>query len=109
MVNPEGKGMRCATTGYGNVIAISAAQSTHDRCVEKMRKIGYVKIPEVHVGISPDWKTNPPLYQICKGPAQEIGVRAGDQILQRAFTRRLCGGWSVRESRALCFSFRLLD
>ena len=42
MVNPEGKGMRCATTGYGNVIAISAAQSTHDRCIEKMRKIGYV-------------------------------------------------------------------
>ena len=35
------------------------AQSTRDRCVKKMRKIGYVKIPEVHVGISPDWKTNP--------------------------------------------------
>jgi hypothetical protein len=80
--------MRCATTGYGNVIAMSAAQSTHDRCVKKMRKIGYVKIPEVHVGISPDWKTNPPLYQICEGSAQEIGVRAGDKILQKTFTRR---------------------
>jgi hypothetical protein len=40
MVNSEGKGMRCATTGCGNVIAMSAGQSTHDRCVEDMRKIG---------------------------------------------------------------------
>jgi len=84
----------------------SAAQSTHDRCVKKMRKIGYVKIPEVHVGISPDWKTNPPLYQICEGSAQEIGVRAGDQILQRAFTRRWCGAWSVRKAGHCAF---LLD
>jgi hypothetical protein len=31
-----------------------------------MRKIGYVKIPEVHVGISPDWKPTRLLSNLMK-------------------------------------------
>lgn len=82
MVNLERKEMRCTTTGYGNVIAMSAAEFTYDRCVEKMRMIGHVKIPEVHIRISPDWKTNPASFKSVKDRRRKSAC-AGDQILQK--------------------------
>ena len=67
MVNPESKGVRYDGEREYHC---DVRSGVHVRPLRReKRKIGHVKIPEVHVGISPDWKTNPPLYQICKGPA----------------------------------------
>jgi hypothetical protein len=106
MVNPEGKGMRCATTGYGNVIAMSTVQSTH---VPLRRENEKDRVREDPGGSRRNFaglETNPSLIKSDEGPAQEIGARAGDQILQRAFTRRWCGAWSVRKAGHCAF---LLD
>lgn len=74
-----------STTGYGyglaGAIAIGTAQQSHDRCVEDMRKIGYVKIPDGIVGISLENGTKPPLIKAVADPVRTAGVRQGDALL----------------------------
>ena len=65
MVNSEGKGMRCATTGYGNVIAMSAGQSTHDRCVEDSEKDWVREDPGGSRRNFAGLENQPASYQIC--------------------------------------------
>ena len=85
LMNSQGQGYRCATTGYGygiaGAIAMSAAQSTHDRCVEDMERLGFVRFPEIRVGILSEWKETPPIIKTVEGPAQQAGLRAGDQMI----------------------------
>jgi S1-C subfamily serine protease len=85
LVNSQGQAMRCATTGYGygiaGAIAISTAGQSHDRCVQDLHKIGYIKIPDVRVGLKSDWKLTPPVVMAVEGPAEQIGLKPGDQIL----------------------------
>ena|SRR5690348_11056903 len=84
MVNREGKGVRCATTGYGygvaGAIAMSAAQQSHNSCVSDYGKLGYVKIPDTAVGINVEWN-GPMIVKEVKDPAKTVGIQTGDEVL----------------------------
>lgn len=85
LVNSHGQAMRCATTGYGygiaGAIAMSTAEQSHDRCVGDMQKIGYIRIPDVRVGLKSDRKLTPPVVTAVDGPAEQVGLLPGDKLL----------------------------
>src|SRR5688572_26021690 len=82
LVNREGKVMRCASYGYGNVPAIAVAGQMHSRCVSDAQRIGFIPLPDVTTGINLDIKTDPLRVIEVSGPAQAAGVRVGDLLLE---------------------------
>ena len=80
MVNREGQGMRCASTGWGTG-GVLAATASHSSCVSDFNKLGYVKLPDVWLGVTPtDWK-GPVIAKEVEGPAMTAGIQVSDQFL----------------------------
>jgi membrane-associated protease RseP (regulator of RpoE activity) len=84
LVNREGKVMRCAAMGYGNLVAIGIADQMHSRCVEDARIVGFVPIPMATLGFHGDMKNNNPMrvIEVNGQNAQAAGLRVGDVILE---------------------------
>jgi predicted metalloprotease with PDZ domain len=61
-------------------IAMSSAQNTHDKCVSDMERIGYVRLPEVKIGIMVSFDTQPFVIKEVVAPAADAGVKAGDRF-----------------------------
>lgn len=79
LVNQDGNGYRCATTGWGWG-GIMAAEAGHSSCVKDYQRLGYVKLPETTIGTQGGW--NKP-YVVTKvfGPAEAVGIKPGDEIV----------------------------
>ena len=86
MVNRDGQVMRCATTGYGygiaGAIAMTAAQSSHNRCVKDAETLGYVPIPPVTLGFQADLKTKPMRVTQTAANAESAGMKVGDLLME---------------------------
>lgn len=86
LINREGKGVRCATTGYGygiaGAIAITAAQSTHDQCVRDFESVGFVRVPRARLGTYWDMKSPTMRIEKIEDNAKQGGVLVGDELLE---------------------------
>jgi membrane-associated protease RseP (regulator of RpoE activity) len=87
LVNREGKVMRCASTGYGygiaGAIAMSTAEATHSRCVSDMKRLGFIELPNVSIGVYWQQGILPPTVASIKSnsPAEKAGIKVADQII----------------------------
>jgi len=82
IVNREGKILRCASTGYGNAIAIGTAQQIHDSCVNDARQIGFIPLPRAGIGFHYDAKSKPLAIGEVNPNAYAAGIREGDLLLE---------------------------
>ena len=82
MVNRDGKVLRCSSYGYGNLVAIGAAEGIHSSCVRDARMVGFEPIPPVTTGINYDPKSMPVRVTQVAGPAQAAGVKVGDIVVE---------------------------
>jgi membrane-associated protease RseP (regulator of RpoE activity) len=88
LVNRQGKVVRCAATGYGygiaGAIAIGTAEASHSKCVSDMRRVGFVRLPNVSMGVEWDRvKKSPLTISEVKpaSPAERAGLKPGDQVV----------------------------
>jgi S1-C subfamily serine protease len=84
LVNPDGKVARCPHGwGWGlpGAIGIGEAQEVRDQCVMDMERNGFVRLPNVNVGINPDYKADPPVIRDVKEPAKSAGINDSDLLL----------------------------
>lgn len=87
LVNREGKVIRCAFTGYGygiaGAIAMSAAQTAYESCVEDARLLGFYPLSKAHWGIIPKDRTSSPVVISSVQPGSSAalsGLRPGDIV-----------------------------
>ena len=87
LVNREGKVVRCASYGYGygiaGAIAISTAESTHASCVTDMKRVGFIELPRVSIGVYFQQGVVPPTVAsvLSNSPAENAGIKVGDQVI----------------------------
>ena len=82
LLNQEGQLYRCEAHGWGYVGA-PMADSVHRGCVEDMKKVGYVEIPNVTLGVELPASAKLPLkvVSVTNGsPAALSGILVGDII-----------------------------
>ena len=98
MVNREGRLIRCAASGWGygiaGAVAMSAAEQTHDRCVDDAMTIGFIPIPKAAIGFNLDTKSNPMKIVELTDKASAAGMKIGDQVLS-IDNRQIDGFFSV--------------
>lgn len=84
LVNPDGRVARCPNGwawGLAGAIGIREAQQVRDQCVGDMERDGFVRLPNVNVGINPDYKADPPVIRDVKEPAKSAGINDSDLLL----------------------------
>jgi S1-C subfamily serine protease len=79
MVNREGKGVRCASTGYGAGGTL-AATASHSSCVSDYGKLGYIKLPDAALGVYADFN-GPLITKEVREPAKSAGIKVGDEVI----------------------------
>lgn len=84
LVGPDGRAHRCAAYGQG-LAGVSTAGAIHDSCVKDMKRLGYVELPGVSLGLQFDDVKNIPLEVSSvdqNSPAERGGMLKGDEILE---------------------------
>lgn len=82
LINQEGQLYRCAANGWG-YIGAPMAKSIHRGCVDDMKRVGYVEIPQVFWGVVLSTSAKSPLQvsAVTKGsPASLSGIVVGDIV-----------------------------
>ena len=79
LVNDDGRVMRCASYGSG-AYGIATATSIHSTCVNDMKKLGYVVLPDVTMGLSLEPGTTQVKTVVPGAGAAQAGIHVGDQI-----------------------------
>lgn len=80
LVNSQGKVQRCAAYGAG-WLGTPTAFKIHESCVDDMKKLGYMELPDVLLGvIAKDWSASPLVVSQVndRTPAQAVGLQPGD-------------------------------
>ena len=81
LVNEDGKVVRCAAHGYGNIGA-PMAQNIASSCVSDARKMRYVDLPEAYLGlrfVNSDHSTKVTTVEVGS-PAAAADVKLGDSV-----------------------------
>ena len=81
LVNDQGQVMRCAAYGSG-AYGVATATSIHSTCVNDMKKLGYVVLPDVTMGLVLEPGTTHVKTVTPSGSAAQAGIQVGDQILR---------------------------
>ncbi|MHB1656036.1 MAG: PDZ domain-containing protein [Burkholderiales bacterium] len=82
LINQQGQLYRCAANGWGYVGA-PMADSIHRGCVNDMKKVGYVEIPQVSWGVTLSTSAKSPLQVssvVNDSPAALSGIVVGDIV-----------------------------
>jgi len=80
LVNDEGKIYRCVSYGTG-AYGMATAAGIHSTCVSDMKKLGYVSLPPVRLGIG----YAPGTHHVGKifpdSGAAKAGIQVGDEVV----------------------------
>ena len=81
LVGSHGDVQRCSAYGWG-LGGIGMAMLIHSSCVSDLKKIGYVELPNVIIGIDAAWDEKYPhrLTQVVD-PAESAGIKEGDLLI----------------------------
>lgn len=83
LIGPDGKGIRCASYGYGYVGA-TMAQGIHDSCIRDAKAAGALPLEEAGgIGIMLTTEASSMrIIRVTQGsPAERAGIKAGDSIV----------------------------
>ena len=81
LVNQDMEAIRCSATGRGHS-GTPLELANRDRCVRELKRMGYVELPDVVLGIKPVFTGAVPSVQevITGSPADKAGIKPGDVI-----------------------------
>lgn len=79
LVNSEGRSVLCSATGWGYIGAPMAAAS-HDHCVSNYKRVGYVELSDLTLGLYLDFSENVARVKRVEpySSGDRVGIKQGD-------------------------------